>query len=276
MMNEEVEEIEEVEEAVEVEEVVEEPNAIEKIAKDWGHRPKDEWDGDEDKWVDAETFVRRERELRDRNADTVKHLHKELSELKDSMRSLAEGETKRLKQALDEQKGRLKMEMEAAVDEGDKDRYKRAEREYEGLAEREKELETPKDPRQTAFEQGGKDFERRNDWWKKEPEMAASAYAFGQSLIAVKPDIEPEEYFESIEKRIRKDYPEYFTNPNRKKQSVAGERAPVTKSDNSWNQLLREYPEAKKVFLNFVGKGVYKDNKDDRERYAKSVLEDEE
>jgi hypothetical protein len=107
--------------------------AIETAARDMGWRPKDEFKGPEDKWVDAGEYLRRGQEVlpivradNRRLRDSLSAHEKELKELKDvvaenraSMAEFAEFHTELLQSRLKEQRIRLTAELRQARDEGD-------------------------------------------------------------------------------------------------------------------------------------------------------------
>ena len=275
---------EEVVEEVE-EETIEEPevqlNQVEEIAMEWGWRPKEEWGGDDDSWVDAASFVRKEREIRDKKSNDARELRHEIQKLHSKIESLAVGETKRLKAALDEQKARLLEAREIAVEEGDKDQFRKIDRELTEIEKKAADVQehenTPENPVQAAFEEGAKRFAQKHSWYGKDLEMTAEANSYATTLGATKmwTENDVDEYYDLMEKKMKRSFPDRFTNPNKSKPSaVGGERNPSS-GNSDWDKLMSSTPEAKKVFTRYVEKGLFKDTKADRERYAKQVLEDE-
>lgn len=242
--------------------------SVDDVAREMGWRPKDEWDGDGE-WRDATEFIRKGHQIQKEKAEDSRKLRKEIERMQETMRSLADGQAKQLKQAIDAAKLRLEKDRDDAIESGDKDRFRTVDAEIRKLEEAKPE---PVNERKEAFETGFKEFKSKHDWYEKDKEMTAAAIAFGRSLADAGP-IEAGEYYELIEKHLKRTFPENFTNPNRGKASpVSADKGAARVNGSSWDKAINEYPELTQVFQSYVNDGVYKDTKEARERYAKTVL----
>lgn len=249
-------------------EITEKPLSVEGIAGEMGWRPKDEWDGDGE-WRDAAEFIRKGHQIQKEKADDSRKLRKEIERMQETMRTLADGQAKQLKQAIDSAKLRLEKERDEAIEVGDKTKVKQVDSELKKLDEQKPE---PVNDRQKAFESGFNDFKSRHPWYEKNKEMTASAITFGKSIADMGP-VDADDYYELIEKHIKRLFPEEFTNPNRAKASpVSADKGTVRSNGSLWDKAIKDYPELNHVFQTFVNDGIYKDTKDARERYAKEVL----
>lgn len=75
-------------------EEVKKPDTVEHIARDWGWRPKEEFEADPDnegkQWADPESFVRNQRGISDAYRKREKESQKQLDEMHKTVRGLAE------------------------------------------------------------------------------------------------------------------------------------------------------------------------------------------
>ena len=216
---------------------------VESRARAQGWAPLEEWRGPEEKWKTAEEFV----EFSEKNAgvaqDTIQRMEKKLLKV--------EEENLRLKEGLDEMKSyhaqtakreydrayaKIKEDMTAAVEEGDTERFKKAEAKMDALVEKqETAIAKPDD--------GGLDKERKavmdswvdkNAWYEAEPEMFDYAWKVDAMLrqkTACK-DWKQQDFLDEIAKRVTAKFPDYFENDNPRRRtagSVEGDTHGVAK-----------------------------------------------
>jgi hypothetical protein len=219
-------------------------------------------------WHDKEGGKTPAEFIRD-TADINRSLRSKVDNLNDKIEQLAISESKRTIAALKDQKARLQKEFDEAVEAGDKEAASKAATAMGELAE-----ETPvRSDVQRVWQTHAEQF------------MAANAAALNDPLarIEAKELIDkmanngstPEETYAAATRKLKRDYPEHYMNSNRDRPSkVNGDGAPVNSGGKSqWKALMKEAPEAEQVFANFVRSGVYKDTPENREKYAKQVLE---
>lgn len=191
--------------------VVEQSSTVEDKAREQGWRPKEEFDGDPSKWVSAETFVAKG-ELIDR----IEALGKKLKDSEKTIGMLKEHHTKvketEFKRAVDF----LKSQKKAAYENGDVDKIIEID---EKIAEV-KETQKAQKQQEQVNEQPDThpDFifwASENKWYDRNSEMRADADAFGEAYARNNPSKTPQEVLEYVTTKIKKTYPEEFTNPNR-------------------------------------------------------------
>jgi len=189
--------------------------SIEDTAREQGWKPKEEFDGDGSKWVSAETFVAKG-ELIDR----IEALGKKLKNSEQTIKMLSEHHTKvkesEFKRAVDF----LKSQKKAAYESGDVDKIIELD---DKIAEvRETQKAQVAQEAVNAQPETHPDFTSwvsENKWYDKNSEMRADADTFGEAYARNNRDKTPMEVLEYVTKKIKKAYPEEFTNPNRSRPS---------------------------------------------------------
>lgn len=250
----------------------EESPTIESLAQEMGWSPQEEWRGDPEKWVSADQYIRNTRSIQDHFQKKNKYLKSDLEALESKLDGLIKTQSQSMMQALREQKERLQREFDEAVEAGDKAAAKRATASL-------KELEQKEVPQNDQAEMIAK--------WKPHADDFAerNSAALGDKLVQIEASklitalaeagVPPEDTYERVEQELRKKYPEHYQNQNRARPpKVGGESRPSVADKSKWGALVKEFPEADGIFQKFVRQGVYKDTKEDRERYAKTALED--
>jgi hypothetical protein len=226
-------------------------NHAEVEAKQFGWVPEDEFKGNPAEWKDAETFLRRGKEI---NGFLRKDLEKiqsdnrkkdaELAEIRATMEEFRkyhnETEARAYKRAIEA----LKEEKKVAIEQGDGSRVVEIDDELENI----KEAQQTK-PKETAKEQApGYDAEfvawnKANLWFSTDAELQSLALLVGQEINAEEPDKKGRAFYDEVAKRVKEAAPEKFENPARKNASVASSsdgRSPSTKNKKSYNDLPAE------------------------------------
>ena len=234
--------------------------SIEDRAREQGWRPKEEFDGDASKWVSAETFVAKG-ELIDR----IEQLGKKLKDSEKTIKMLSEHHTKvketEFKRAIEY----LKSQKKAAYESGDVDKIieiddKMTQVRETQKAQKEQEAvnETPES--HPAFQS----WVSENKWYESDSEMRADADAFGEAYARNNQDKTPAEVLDYVSKKIKKAYPEKFTNPNRNKptgvESGSGTRQGSSRDTFSLTD------EETRVMNTFARNGIM-----EKEEYIKQV-----
>lgn len=231
---------------------VAEPSAIELRAIEMGWRPKEEFDGNPDDFIDASEFVRRKPLF-----EKIDNVGKELRETKKALLALQAHHQKvkevEFKKALEQ----LKAEKKTALEEGDASK----------LIEIDDQIAEARQAQVTAQAQlreevnkphpGFINWVNKNTWYRDNAELKVAADQIGTAYAASNPDKDPDDILKYVEGRIRKLYPETFSNPNKSKPSVVegSTQTPVVKKKSS----LDDYPlteDERRVMMSFVRQGV--------------------
>lgn len=180
-------------------------------AKGIGWRPKEDWSGDPDEWVDAAEFVRRkplfdrlhkqERALREKEArlEAVSQ-HAAKVEKLTRERTIAELEAKRLN----------------AVEIGDTTAFKHVD---EQIREIQKEI-IPEPPKNPPILPEVEEFTKRNKWFESDEDM--TDYAMARARKYADQGIALKDSLPQVEKDIRRAFPHKFANPNKEKPAAVG------------------------------------------------------
>lgn len=225
------------------------PSAFEEKAREQGWRPKEEWEGDPEKWRDAKEFVERG-ELYGK----IDTLNRDLKETRKVLKMLQEHHTKvketEYKRAVDE----LKIAQKQHLADGDAEKYLEATELLTDLKAEQKarevmEQNTPKqpDPRFTAWVQ-------ENDWYSKDSEMRQYADSIGLGYASSHPGIDPEDVLAYVSKEVKTRFRDKFVNKNREKPSAvegSSNNAPSKKADT-----FEMSEDERKVMNTFVRSGI--------------------
>ena len=203
---------------------------VEEVAKAMGWRPKESMK-DPNKFVDAATYIKRTASIKD-------DYKREITQLKRTV----EGIAKTFENATQAQyqKGIQDAEkrMAEAKEAYDFDKFEQAQREAAYLKQQASTVNTPNSEIQ--------DFIDRNEWFDKDKEMTADALDYKERYIKANPGAPANEVLAYVEKRIKRDYPDQFKEPEpeqRRQPAVEGVRAGNTVSENwqKWEKQLSTF-----------------------------------
>lgn len=225
-------------------------DTYESAAREQGWLPKEEYQGDPDKWKPAKEFVERGELF-----GKIDHLGRELKETKKALKMLQEHHTKvkevEYKRAVDELKALQKKHLE----EGNSDGYLEA-------SELLTDLKAEQKAREVATEMAPNQPDPRfvawvdtNKWYQKDPDMRKFADVVGLEYAQANPSLDPEEVLEFVAKKVKMTFKERFVNPNRNKPSAvegAGSTAPKAKGSFELTD------DERRVMNTFVRTGVMK------------------
>jgi len=222
-------------------------NTYEEQAKEQGWRPKEEFEGDPEKWRPAKEFVERGELF-----GKIDSMGKDLKETRKALKMLQEHHSKvketEYKNALAELKALQKRHLE----EGNSDGYLEATELLTDLKTEQKAREIvteqtppPPDPRFVTWV-------GENKWYEKDREMRDYADTLGAGYAQRNPNLEPEEVLQYVTAQVKNRFKDKFVNPNRSKpNSVEGASAP-TAGKGSFELTEDE----RKVMNTFVRSGV--------------------
>lgn len=203
---------------------------LEEKALSRGWRPKDDYDGDEHEWVDAGEFLRRaplfdQLSKKDRK---IRDLEKKL----DGTAKFVEGIEKRVReQTLSE----IEADRRKAVEDGDVEAFEAADKKY-----REAEKPVEPEPVDPDIPEEVQDFAKRNgSWFEKNAAMTEDSVSFTKFYRGQGKELG--EALELAEKDIKRKYPDFFENPNKKRpQSVASDNKEKGATQRGYSDLTDE------------------------------------
>jgi hypothetical protein len=230
--------------------VTEEVSEDEIIALDSGWKPKDQWEGDPKKWVPAEEYNRRGELF-----SKIDSLGKDLRDTKKALRMLQEHHSKVKETEYSRALSELRAAKKQAMETGDADAVMSADDQIMDmkaarLAEEQNQRHqaTQLDPRFVSWIE-------KNPWYGQDAEMKSFADDVGIAHAKSHPEKSPDEVLKYVELRIKRSYPERFTNPNRNRPSaVAGREAQSGNKPARDDFALTE--DERRVMMTFVNEGV--------------------
>lgn len=236
-----------------------EPSPVEQEAMDMGWRPKQEWTGPEEDFIDARTFVRN-KSLFDKIeglAKRVKDQDRTIGMLKEHHSKVEEATRKQVIEELKKAKKQAYADgdVDQAIEIDDEISKQRALEIYEKGQAKQKQ---PLHPEFVAWVE-------KNSWYASDATLRGEADALGIAYKTQNPDKTPAEVLSYVTTKIKRANPEKFSNQERNKPSMvegATQRTPSSSKGSSF-QLTEE---EEKVCKTFVRNGVMS-----REDYIKEI-----
>ena len=263
------------EQVVETQQEAPEGPQYESEARAQGWVAQDEFRGSESDWVDAETFVRRGKEimpiLRKNNEKLLKELgeaRKIAEEARESAKEFREYQKQQFEKKTKDLEGQLEQLKQAkrdAITQGDGDRAIAIDDAMDDL--KEQRLEAKEDLK--AAEEKAKEVPQitqdpilntwmeKNDWFGKDSRMTGVANGLGVSLRQENPNLNGQAFLDKLDSELQEMFPEKFgkkRTPNPMEGSPNGTARPsVSSGKKTYNNLP---PEAKAACDKFVKQGL--------------------
>lgn len=221
-------------------------SAIEQKAIDQGWRPKEEFEGDPEAFIDAPEFVRRGELFQkiEHQSKEVKQLRAAIDALKEHNSKIREAEYNRALKALDAQR-------KAALAEGETDKFFALEEEIDNVkAER---AELNKEPVKTEAPQVDPAFASwvaQNQWYESSKAMRAFADRIG--IEFAQEGYPPATVLRMVEKEVKKEFAHKFQN-SKASRPMNVEPAGRTGASGSSFQLTED---ERTIMRKFVRSGV--------------------
>lgn len=237
----------------EQEQIAPEVSPLEQQALSMGWKPREEFDGSDDEFIDAKEFVRRKPlfERLEQQSKQLKVVNKTLEQLKGHYSKMREIEFNR---ALAE----LKMARKQALTDSDGDRFeaiddriKEVEKEAEEVMAEVNAPVVHEAPNPAEFQ----NWQSKNSWYQKDEAMTAFADRVGLRMkTAVDAgELSPLQVLQKVEQAVRAEFPHKFTNPNKSNAPNVGEGKQPSGRKGSDIQLDET---EQKIMNNFVRQGI--------------------
>lgn len=181
-------------------------------ALDQGWVPKEEFQGDLERWVDAGEFVRRGELFR-----KIESQSKELKDVKKALAALAKHNSQIAATEYERALKELRAQKKDALAEGDAERVVDVEDKIDLIKDQQK-WHAQQQAKEIQEQTVNPEFARwteRNSWYETDRRMRIHADDYGVELA--KQGMSPVEVLAEVEKEIKRAYPEKFRNPNRAK-----------------------------------------------------------
>jgi hypothetical protein len=220
-------------------------------AKAEGWVPKEAFKGDESKWVDAETFVKRGEEIlpivnaKNRKlVETVDTLKKEIDDLKlgnSQFREFHEQTIAREKQQREAAIKELEALRKKAVSDGDGEAFDRAEKRINELR-----AQPVRTNGHSELNEAQRAWLSENRWYETDHVLRAVADGLSDALARERPELlGKRDFLDELTKRVRAEMPHKFENPNRNRTVV--EDAPPRGGGNGKARAYENLPADAKV-----------------------------
>jgi hypothetical protein len=235
-------------------------DVAEQEARQFGWVPKEEFKGNEDDWRDAETFLKRGKEIngflrKDMEKLNTKLAQKdaELAEIRAAVEEFRqyhnETEARAYKRAIED----LKKQKVEAIQQGDGERVVEIDEEIDKYKEAQQ--TKPVEKKEPAQQQGLNEFDAwvlDNKWFVTNQEAKYLAELYGKELSVSNPTLKGRPFLDAVAKRVKEEHADLFENPARSSASVSSSsdgRKPAGKTKKGYNDLP---PEAKAACDKFV------------------------
>lgn len=235
-----------------------ESNPIETRARELGWRPKEEFSGDEDNFVDAKEFVQRQPlfEKIEHQSRELKNVKKSLDALKGHYTQVREVEYQRAlaalqaskAEAINEADGNRAVAIDAQID--------KAKSEFQRIRQADVADAPENDP--TEFVS----WKAQNAWYEKDESMRMLADSYGSKLA--REGMTPPEVLKAVAKKVKAEFPHKFVNPNKANAPDVGV------SDNSGRSSSNERFELSDMERNIMNTLV-RDGTMTKEQYIKDL-----
>lgn len=228
-----------------------------------GWRPQAEFKGDQSKWIDAETFVKRGEEILPIVQANAKALEKALAEankrtdkLEKTLKEFGDYHTQSEERAYQRALADLIAQQDAFAAEGNVEGVRAT---TEQIVDLGKEVsKVPKVGQDDGEPQHITDFRAENPWFQKDSVMTAAAHAIAEEL-AISGLVDPVKQLAEVSKRIKVEFPHKFENQRRAAPAPVEGATPPRKAGKTYSDLP---PDAKAQCDRFVTqiKGFSRDN----------------
>lgn len=209
---------------------------IELKALEMGWKPKEEFSGDETDFIDAKEFVNRKPLF-----DRIEHQSRQLKAVQRALDALKGHYTKVQETEFNRALSVLKAERKEALKDGDADKFDTLD---DQIKQVEGQLELVKEAAATPSANPEEHPEfvswvSKNSWYNTTGYMRAFADDVGSRLA--RQGMSPSDVLREVEKAVRKEFPQKFTNPNKQSApDVSSSRAPATTSSKADNFPLTD------------------------------------
>lgn len=236
--------------------------SIETIATEMGWKPKSDFQGHEDDYVDAATYIRRSKDIQETMRQHLKENKKKLTSLEKGIEDLRQHNDRVYKVQLEQQRkqiDQLKKERREAIEDGDVARVEALDEQMTKLSETPKNEEPQIDPEQYSV---FSEWLKSNSWYNldgiTEGNPDLTEYADNLSKM---PDYQAMLYHQRLKKvaaKVKEMFPEHFKENSKPAPKAAPNpvEAPHLKSAQKKFTARDLSDDQKSIMRNFVRNGI--------------------
>ncbi len=207
-------------------EAAKEYTPIQLKAIEQGWKPKDQYEGDEENFIDAPEFVRRGELF-----DKISEQSRELKAVKQALHEFKSNQSKARAADLERAQKNLKQSARQAILDGDPERAFAIEDQLEHVRSERERIE--REAAQPAVQELNPEFvawESQNKWYTNNKTMRAVADQLGFELASQ--GLPPSEVLKRVAQEVRKEFAHKFSNPKAERPSaVAGSSRSGTRQE---------------------------------------------
>lgn len=215
--------------------------SIEEKAISMGWRPKEQFEGDEEEFIDAKEFVRRQPLF-----DRIESQNKQLKNVTKALEALKTHYTRVEEAAVQKAINQLKAQRKSALADGDGDSFELFDDEIKKAEQQLSAIEQVKNKpivEEEVVHPEWQSFQSRNPWYNTTGYMRKFADEIGADLASK--GIAPVEVLKQVEQAVRKEFPHKFVNPNKEnaptvEQGRGGPKPAGKDSDSFMNEQERK------------------------------------
>lgn len=224
---------------------------VEIQARESGWVPKDEFHGDEHKWVDAAEYLRRGELFK-----KIETQSKELKDLKKALQEMGKLNAKIRDVEYERALETLKAQKKQALADGDADALIEVDEKIDLVKEEARAAKQQEVSTDTSGELAPEfvEWKEKNTWYTNNRTMRAAADVLGQEFY--KEGYTPAQVLKLVEEEIRKEFPHKFVNPNRNKPSSV--EAGTSRGSSSGKNDYVLTPDQRRFMQTFLKSGAIK------------------
>lgn len=205
-----------------------EPTAAEIEAKQFGWVPQEDFKGNPEDWKDADTFLRRGKEINgylrkdlEKIQKTLSQRDSEIAEIRATMEDFRKFHNETESRAYARALADLKKSKVEAIEQGDGARVVEIDDEIDKI----KEAQTkPTEKKQQPTQDNGawQEWNAKNPWYGQDRVLTALANGLSDEVKAANPNLVGVEFLNEVTRLVKAEMPEKFENPARENSVVSG------------------------------------------------------
>lgn len=225
----------------------------EQRAREQGWVPRDEFEGEEYKWVDAGEFLRRGELF-----EVIEAKNKEVKAIRETLKQFQNHHSKVQEAAYKKAVADLKAKKKEALEEGNADLVIEVDEQLADVKQQQQVIATQaQEQPEQVFHPEFVAFTQKNQWYNNTPSMRRWADGRGEELAAS--GTSPSEVLRTIEREVKQRFPEKFENPNRNRPgSVEAGTQRGSKSSSAYVPNETE----ERMATKFVREGLFKNKQE--------------
>lgn len=234
-----------------------EVSPVEQQARDQGWVPKEDFNGEEHKWVDAGEFLRRGELF-----GKIESQNKELKAIRETLAQFKDHHNKVQETAYKKAIADLKAKKKEALVEGDADLVIEVDEQLAEVRQAQKTIEAkPAEPVEQTLHPEFVNWKNKNSWYEHNRPMRGWADMRGVELA--EQGKSPAEVLRIVEQEVRKEFPSKFENPNRSKPGAV--ESSTSRGGKASADRYEPNATERQLAQKFVKQGLFKN---EQEYYA--------